>query len=253
MAGRPTTVGFIPARGGSKRLPRKNIRSFAGRPLIYYSILFSQVEQLDHCVVSTDDAEIADVARAFGADVVARPPELATDEATTASVAVHALEALAVAGRLPGVMVLLQPNCPLRPRGLARQAVDLLAAGSADSVVSVTDDHRKSGTIRDDRFVPRYQPGVRSQDMSPLYFENGVIYATWTRVVLETGSVFGRTIQPLVIDPLFALGDIDTPLDFAIAEHLFDTHPSQFDWVPARPADADRAEARSASGSPARA
>lgn len=239
------TVALIPARGGSKRLPRKNLRSFAGRPLIYYSIALAQaLDRIDRCVVSTEDPEIAQVAHAYGAEVIERPPELADDLASTTSVAIHTLQMLGGGERRPEVMVLLQPNCPLRPRKLVVRALELLEEGRSDSVISVTEHHHKTGRIKDELFVPEYVPGTRSQDMPARYFENGLVYAAWTRGLMETGSLFGARVQPLVTDPLYALGDIDTALDFAVAEFLFEKYRNHFDWAPpdvALPPPQDRA------------
>lgn len=228
------TVALIPARGGSKRLPRKNLQWFAGRPLICYSIAFAHaIEQIDRCVVSTEDPEIANVARSCGAEIIKRPHELASDIATTASVVRHALQSMQEAGHLPEIVILLQPNCPLRPRALAVRALEMLAEGSSDSVISVTAHHQKTGRIENDLFVPEYVWGTRSQDMPTRFFENGLLYAAWTRAVLTSGSIFGSRARALVTEPLYALGDIDTPLDLAVAEFLFEKYRSHFDWAPA--------------------
>ena len=102
-------VALIPARGGSKRLPGKNVRLFGGRPLIAYSIALARsVAGIDRCVISTDDEEIAAIARHWGAEVIARPPELATDTATTAAAARHALAHIVQGGAVPRALVTLQ-------------------------------------------------------------------------------------------------------------------------------------------------
>lgn len=225
-------VALIPARGGSKRLPGKNLKPFAGRPLIAYSIALARaIEVMDRCIVSTEDAAIAATARACGAEVIDRPMELAEDTATTASVARHALEELIKRGDRPAVLVTLQPNCPLRPRWLVRQALELFDArrGEIDSVVSVTANTHKLGKISAGLFCPDYATGARSQDMEPAYYENGLVYVTHARVVLERESVFGGRVLPLVTEPLYARGDIDTELDFQIAEFLFRKYQDQFE------------------------
>ena len=233
-------MALIPARGGSKRLPRKNLLTFSGQPLIYHSIALARsIAQIGRCVVSTEDREIADVARQCGADVIERPVELADDRASTASVATHALATLASAGAMPEILVLLQPNCPLRPRSLVERALIALEESDADSVISVSEDHRKVGTLSRDFFKPEYAPGTRSQDMAARYFENGVVYVTWAKTVMRTGSVFGERIRAIVTDPLYALGDIDTALDFAVAEYLFQTYRSHFEWPAAIPVPAE--------------
>ncbi len=227
-------IALIPARGGSKRLPRKNIRDFCGFPLIHYSIALAHaVPEIERVVVSTDDPEIAEISRATGAEVMMRPAELSTDLATTASVVAHTLRELASSRYRPLGVVLLQPNCPLRPYALVRSAIDAFMAHPVDSVVSVTASREKQGHVEDGLFRPVYAPGTRSQDMPKTYFENGVVYVSRGDMVRDRGELFGERIHPLVTDPLYALGDIDTELDFQIAEHLFRTHREHF-LLPAR-------------------
>ncbi len=227
-------IALIPARGGSKRLPRKNIREFCGQPLINYSIAMAQaLPEVERTIVSTDDPQIAEVARAWGAEVMMRPPELATDEAKTVGVVRHVLSELARHHYEPVGVVLLQPNCPLRPYALVRAAIDAFLSYPVDSVVSVTQSREKAGHIAGGLFHPAYRPGTRSQDMPPAYFENGVVYVSRANMVREAGDLFGPRIYPLVTDPIYALGDIDTELDFQIAEHLFRTHREHF-VLPAR-------------------
>lgn len=228
-------IALIPARGGSKRLPRKNVREFCGYPLIHHSIAMAQsVPEIERVIVSTDDPEIAEVARASSAEVMMRPPELATDFATTASVVTHVLRELATKQSYrPIGVVLLQPNCPLRPWAIVRSAIDAFMEQPVDSVVSVTMSREKQGHVEGGIFKPAYAPGTRSQDMPPTYFENGVVYVSRGDMVRERGELFGERIYPLVTDLLYALGDIDTELDFQIAEHLFRTHREHF-LLPAR-------------------
>jgi N-acylneuraminate cytidylyltransferase len=226
------TIALVPARGGSKRLPRKNVRRFAGHPLLAYSIAAARATPaIDGCFVSTDDGETAAIAREYGAAVIDRPEMLAGDLASSASVVVHALETLRATGQRPDVVVLLQPTAPLRPPRLIADALDLLAEGGCDSVISVTAHHHKTGTIAGGLFVPEYQPGTRSQDLPQRYFENGLVYASWSRMVLSEHSVFGTRIRPLDVEPLYALADVDTALDFALAEWLFTSHAAEFEWL----------------------
>lgn len=231
-------AALIPARGGSKRLPRKNLVSFAGHPLIHHSIALAHaVDRIDRCYVSTEDPDIATAARRQGAEIIERPDRLADDHASTVSVVIHALQTLAHQGRMPDVIVLLQPNCPLRPRALVVRAIEMLDE-NCDSVVSVCRAGHKVGEIRGGYFVPGYEPGTRGQDMPERYFENGLIYAVWSAQILRTGRLFADRIRPLITDPMYALGDIDTPLDLEIAEYLFLKYRTHFDWAPSEPADA---------------
>jgi CMP-N-acetylneuraminic acid synthetase len=222
-------VAFIPARGGSKRLPRKNIRKFAGQPLLYYSIAVAKtLPQISRCIVSTEDEEIAEIAQNLGAEVIERPAELAGDGATTASAARHALGELFRKGCAPDALLTLQPNCPLRPLSLVKQAIDLFDSERPDSVITVTKSAHKLGKINGRFFVPDYHPGIRSQDMEPMYFENGLVYITRTGLIMEKEDLFGERIIPLVTDPLYAMGDIDTELDFHVAEFLFEKYRDHF-------------------------
>ena len=144
--------GVIPARGGSKGIPRKNIRPFAGKPLIAWSIEAALAARgLDRVAVSTEDAEIAEVAARFGAEVLWRPAELATDEATTIAVLTH------IAATVPEAetFVVLQPTSPLRDDGLIESCLELYRAGGYDSLAT--------------GFYCKYQPygahnNVRRQD-----------------------------------------------------------------------------------------
>jgi CMP-N-acetylneuraminic acid synthetase len=224
-------VALIPARGGSKRLPRKNIRQFAGHPLIYYSIALAKaMPQISRCIVSTDDGEIAEIARTYGADVIERPAELADDRSTTVSVTKHAVEKVFQAGCNPEALLTLQPNCPLRPVSLLKEAIDLFYAERPDSVITVTRSIHKLGRIYGKLFVPDYQPGTRSQDLEPCYYENGLVYVTRVGLIMEQEDLFGERIVPLVTDPLYAMGDIDTELDFQVAEFLFQKYRDHFEY-----------------------
>jgi CMP-N-acetylneuraminic acid synthetase len=216
------TVAIIPARGGSKRLPRKNVRPFAGKPLLVHSIdVARQVQAIDRILVSTDDDETAEIARKAGAEVVVRPAALSSDEATTASAIRHALLSAFSPSNLPRAVVTLQPNCPIRTARLVADAILRFDGESADSVISVTKSQKKLGAIRGGIFVPHYQTGTRSQDMAPAYYENGAVYVSAAAMVVKDEDLFGKRIVPIVIDTLYALGDIDTELDFRVAEFLF--------------------------------
>jgi N-acylneuraminate cytidylyltransferase len=183
------------------------------------------------CVVSTDDDEIAEVAARDGAQVVRRPAELADDHASTGCVAQHLLETLLAAGLQPAVLLTLQPTCPLRPRSLVEDALELFQQHQPDSVVAVTRSTEKVGAIRGGTFVPEYRPGTRSQDLPERFFENGLVYVSAAPLVLRTGDLFGQRIVPLVTDLLFARGDIDTDLDFEIAEYLFQAYRHLFTYA----------------------
>jgi N-acylneuraminate cytidylyltransferase len=183
---------------------------------------------IDQCYVSTENSEVAAIAASSGAKVITRPEALATDEASTASVAEHAVRHLDAAGTPPWAVVTLQPTCPLRPLWVVERAIQRFRVGDVDSVVSVTRSHAKLGVVEGGLFVPEYRPGVRSQDLTPRFFENGVVYVSSAAMLRERGEFFGERIAALELDSLYGMGDIDTALDFQVAEFLFRTHPDDF-------------------------
>jgi CMP-N-acetylneuraminic acid synthetase len=218
----PTDVlAFIPARGGSQRLPRKNLRLLAGRPLVEHAVALARsVPRIGRCVVSTDDADIAAVALAAGAEVIRRPAALAGDTASTASAARHAMQELGWNGACPSILVTLQPNCPLRTPALVERALTLFLAHRPDTVVSVSPVSTKSGTLANGVFHPQYTPGARSQDLQATVIENGLVYVTDIATLLATGDMFTPRLRGLLCDPIAALGDIDTEADLLRVERL---------------------------------
>lgn len=235
-------VGFIPARGGSKRLPGKNLRAFAGRPLIAYSIMLARnVPGIDRCVVSTDDERIAAEAQAWGAEVVRRPDALATDTATTAAAAQHTVRHLEAGGGGIDLVVTLQPTNPLRTVALVEDGLSLFRRLRPDSVVSVAPTTIKTGVVQDELFVPDYVPGTRSQDLPDRYHETGLLYITDARLVRDRGDLFGARIAALRTDPVFAEADIDTIEDCEHAELLYARYKHLFSYMDNTPAETARA------------
>ncbi|MEO6628521.1 MAG: acylneuraminate cytidylyltransferase family protein [Aquihabitans sp.] len=209
----------IPARGGSRRLPGKNLAVIGQRRLIEHSIQFA----LDHprirqVFVSTDDTGIADVAQAAGALVLARPAELATDDATTSSALQHAWGHIEREGGVDAI-VTLQPTSPLRLPAWLDECAALLEASAFDSVITVSPVSAKVGTIEAGEFKPQYEFETRSQDLTHHYRENGLIYLTRSAAV-AAGSVFGQRVGAVVTDHLFATIDIDTEADLRYAQSV---------------------------------
>ncbi len=213
-------LGIVPARGGSKGVPRKNIRPLAGKPLIAYTIEEARKSKhIDRLVVSTEDQEIAGIARSLGAEVVIRPVELASDTASTELALLHVLESLQQReGYEPDVVVTLEPTSPLRSYQLIDRCIRQLVDTGADSVVTVAENRDCFGKLEDGRFVHLF-PGQprRRQDREPLYKECSAVYATKTHVLLERRSVLGERVYA-VVAPEEEVIDINTPLDFALAE-----------------------------------
>jgi len=215
-------LGVIPARGGSKSIPLKNIVPLCGKPLLAYTIEAALAAGcLSSLVVSTDHDKIAAVAEHYGASVIWRPEALATDEAPTEQALIHALETIAAErGDMPGMVLTLEPTSPFRTAGTIQRCVAMLADTGVDSVVGVVATHGCYGRIIDGRFehlIPN-QPR-RRQDREALYKESSTIYGTRSNVLLAGKSVLGERPCPLIVEPEEAI-DINTPLDLTIAEAL---------------------------------
>jgi len=214
-------ITVIPARGGSKRFPNKNIDPLAGHPLIAHSIEYSlSNEQISATYVSTDSPDIKFVSENYGATVLVRPDELAGDYVTTAAVLKHVAETLVSQCEDFDFMVLLQATNPLRPMNMLKDAIKNLESGDFDSLMTVNRDSRKLGKIIENKFVPwNYKFGMRSQDMDPLYYENGLLYITSKEQILN-GKIMGNKMCPMIMDHIFGEVDIDTKEDMAYAEYI---------------------------------
>ena len=213
-------VTVIPARGGSKRFPGKNLYPLCGKPLLAHSILYSrQVLPDAEIYVSTDSEEIAAVAREYGVNVIERPEELSGDLCSTDSTLQHAAIELLSQGKEFDYMILLQATNPLRPEGMMEEALQVIESGKYDSLFSVTPLVRKLGRLVDGKFVPwNFVFGQCSQDMEPLYFENGLLYIS-SRDIILNGRIRGDSLYSLVVDHPFGFLDIDTLEDFEMVEY----------------------------------
>lgn len=225
------SLAFIPARGGSKRLPGKNIKLFGGIPLINYSIAYARFNRLDKIIVSTDDQEIARVAQEAGAEVLMRPANLANDTATTAAAALHCLNSEIANGFDPDVFITLQPTNPLRPADLCRKAMHEYTTTNCDSVISVGMNKHKFGAIQDGFYSPlNYSFGSRSQDLKQLYFESGLIYLTKPSIIRKE-DVFGSFIKPIINTEPYSIIDIDDESDFKLGELMLEMYRNEFIYL----------------------
>jgi YrbI family 3-deoxy-D-manno-octulosonate 8-phosphate phosphatase len=223
-------LALIPARGGSKSVPRKNIRLLAGHSLLAYSIAAGLTsESITRVIVSTDDKEIAKIARSCGAEVpFMRSEALAQDDTTDFPVFKHALDWLAVTeSYIPEIIVQLRPTSPLRPPGLVDEAVQmLLDHPEADSVRGVIpsgqNPYKMWRVNAAGHMVPLLTDGFEEpynmprQQLPPTYWQTGHIDAIRRRTI-EAGSLSGSVILPLILDPRYAV-DIDTERDHDRAE-----------------------------------
>jgi len=229
-------LAIIPARGGSKRIPRKNIRPFCGQPIIGYSIRAAlQSGCFDHVVVSTDDSEITDCARSFGAETpFVRPAHLADDHATTRAVVNHAIEACAKAfGSTPNLVCCLYPTAPfVRSNDLAAALAQLESAAAQgqafqpEFVFSATEypfpiqralRHKPDGSV--EMFDPQYR-NTRSQDLEPAFHDAGQFYCGYSHAFLAGHPMYGAQSLPYML-PSYRVRDLDTLADWEHAELLW--------------------------------
>lgn len=232
---------IIPARGGSRGIPRKNIVQVNGKPLIAYSIEHAlNSERIDRVIVSTDDPEISEVAKGFGAEVpFERPAELAQDHVLDWPVFAHALAWLrSHEGYEPSVIVHLRPTAPIRLPGQIDEAISLLISSpAADSVrsVSIPNQHpyrmfsiAKSGFLQPLLDTPHDEPYLlRRQDLPSVYWYNCVIDVTRTTTIYGQKSMTGKRITPYIIDGKWVV-DIDSEEDLILAESKMRFYSHQF-------------------------
>ena len=233
---------IIPARGGSKSIPRKNIKDFAGYPLIAYSIAAGlAADSISRVIVSTDDEEIAEVARNYGAEVpFLRPEEFSRDNTPDLPVFQHALEWLQSKEEYrPKIVVQLRPTSPLRRKELIDQAVlRLLERPEADSIRTICipfQNPYKMWRISADGFMKPLlsinlpEPyNLPRQALPEIYWQTGYVDAAWSETILDKNSMTGDAILPLVIGAEEWI-DIDSPDDWVRAERLFESGEVTFD------------------------
>jgi CMP-N-acetylneuraminic acid synthetase len=220
-----TNLVVIPARGGSKRLPGKNLKHLGNIPLIQHSINYAKNagHLIDHIVVTTDSDAIAKVARDAGVQVIKRPAQLSGDHELVISAMQHALESLPHSYQN---VVLLQPTNPLRPDNLLQEALEAFNVSAVNSLMTVNLLKEKFGTINDHKFIPEnYVMGQRSQDLPQLYRENGLLYITKASEI-KKGTILADNNYALITDHPFAQVDIDDLVDFKFAELILETYKS---------------------------
>lgn len=222
------TVVVIPARGGSKGIPHKNIVDLAGKPLIAYTIQAAlKSKNSQRVIVSTDDVKIAEVAKSYGAEVpFLRPAELAKDDTPSLLVIQHAVKYVEEnEGHKVDVIVILQPTSPLRSEKYIDEAIEILLRTGADSVVTVCEvKHHPfwSFTAKGDRLYPFSKKGItisKRQDLPEIYAVNGAVYAVRRNVLFEQNSLRGKDSRKVVMSYEESL-DIDNYFDLFIAEMM---------------------------------
>jgi N-acylneuraminate cytidylyltransferase len=234
MIRKPEIIALVPARGGSKSIPGKNIKPLGGMPLLAYSIAAGlQAQLVQRVLVSTDSAEIADVARAWGAEVpFLRPTDLAEDSTTDFPVFEHALHWLAEnEGYRPDIVVQLRPTSPFRPPGLVDSAIrTMLENPEADSVRGVTPSGQnpyKMWRIEQGMLHPLLQTewpepyNMPRQALPETYWQTGQIEAIRRETILQKKSLTGDVILPCVISPEYAI-DLDNLYQWEFAEQVLE-------------------------------
>ncbi len=236
------TLAVVPARGGSKGVLRKNLREVGGKPLIAHTIVTGlAARSIDRLVVSTEDDEIAEVARSYGADVpFERPEALATDIASQLDVVIHALGVVEEVEAVPyDCVVLLQPTAPLRTSEDIDHCIAKLESEKADSVISfyrVEHGHpHYMYTLEGGCPVPLLKGAVssRRQDFPAVYIRNGAIYAVRRDVLVNDRSFYGKEIRPYIM-PYVRSVNIDTETDLSIADLFFRQRGIRDDPTPQR-------------------
>lgn len=219
-------LGIIPARGGSKRFPGKNIAMLNGQPLIAHTIeAAAHAQRLTRTIVSTDDVEIAAVAKGWGGDVpFMRPALFAEDQSPAIDAITHALDQLDSQGLIYDAVVLLQPTSPLRTGAHIDEAIALFEKTGADTITSgCRAQHHPyySWTIQDEELTPLFSlahQAMSRQELPPTFYENGAIFII-KREVLVRGVFYGIKTVPYLMDERSSI-DMDTIEDFQYAEFV---------------------------------
>ena len=227
--GQIKVLAIIPARGGSKGIPRKNVQLVAGKPLIGYTIEQAlQTPSISRIVVSTDDAEITTISQQFGAEVVHRPKEISNDIASSESALIHVLNHLhETEAYEPDLVVFLQVTSPIRQSDDIENAIKLFLHKKTDSLLSVVKSHSWIWRVIDEQpesFNYNYRSRPRRQDRIPEYMENGSIYIFKPWVLFKFNNRLGGKITLYEMDEK-SLIDIDEPWDLKLCEWIISQFP----------------------------
>jgi len=220
-------IVVVPARGGSKSIPGKNIKPLLGKPLLAWSIdVAREVKEIDRIIVSTDDPGIAAVGEASGAEIYLRPAHLATDEALVIDALKDLLGRLELEGEKPEWVVLLEPTCPLRTDEDLRKCLELVSQGGYDSVATFKDadlNPHRAWRLTDgvpEVFIPGAVPWLPRQKLPKAYQLNGAVYIFRASLLAEEAKSLLVGRLGAVLMPRERSQDIDDHLDFMIVEAL---------------------------------
>lgn len=207
-------------------MPNKNVLTLSNLPLIAHSIIYAKanLHVVDAIYVTTDDVEIKKIALSYGVNVIDRPSNISGDFEPTVSAVKHVLQSIEDDIE---TVILLQPTNPLRPKRLLEDCFNVYREKTCDSVFTVSQSNHKLGKIENDKFKPfNYKPGQRSQDLEPLFYENGLLYITKASFILKD-EIITKDAYPLKVSHLFGSVDIDTQDDFDYAEYIHDKYKNE--------------------------
>lgn len=223
-------IAVVPARGGSKGVPRKNIKLLAGKPLLTHTCSTAmKVPEIDYLLVSTDDDEIAEIARNFGANVIMRPLNLSNDSAATEPVLIHAItNTEKELGIGFDIVLVLEPTSPLRSKETITKAIEMVASGFK-SILAVKKTTENIGLVEDGIFLPINKAAPRRRQLrDPYYIESSTIYAASVEYLRKTGTLVCDRWGAVVVADHEAV-DINTAKDFEYVEFLMQ-HRSKELW-----------------------
>lgn len=220
-------LAVIPARGGSKGIPKKNIKLMAGKPLITYSIESAiKSAYINKIIVSTDDIEIEDVAINSGVDVIKRPENLAKDDSPTIETVLHVLKLLKNTSYKPDLIILLQPTSPLRTEEDIDKSIEIFTNNDCKSVISVCEiEHSPYWSFKTENncLKPLFEEyfEYRRQELPKVFVPNGAIFISSPETLKKFLNFFCDKTFPYLM-PVERSVDIDTELDFKIAEFFIE-------------------------------
>tara|TARA_B100000953_G_scaffold5522_1_gene4868 strand:- start:1277 stop:2077 length:801 start_codon:yes stop_codon:yes gene_type:complete len=220
-------LGLIPARGGSKGIPLKNIKKLAGKPLVQFSIESAKTSKLlDRIIVSTDDMKIAQISKKLGAEVpFLRPGKISQDSSSLLGVVKHCLKHLSEnESYTPDIISILQPTSPLRTSKMIDNSIKLLKTTNATSVLSVS--IKRHHPFRSfwlpkkflKPFKPTFEKFYQRQKLPSLYYPTGSIYTFWSKTLQQHNSIYGPKIFPLIAKEKEFHLDIDNPYELFVSE-----------------------------------
>jgi len=222
-------LAIIPARGGSKRIPKKNIVDLGGKPLLAHTIEFiKQLPQIDKIVVSSEDDEILSVASQYGAEPLKRPMELSLDEVKDEPVLLHVLESMEERGESFDRIVLFQVTSPFRKLATVEKAIIDAVDNDYDVVATVAEDRSYFRKLENGAWLPVVPNAPRrTQEREPFYKEAGSCYVIKSQILKQTGKIFsGGKESFIVVDEIESL-DINTIFDLELARFIFSKKDKQ--------------------------